>query len=160
MSHPTPSIPDSDITMSSPTALQSYLDALILLWRTADPLASAADTLSPPHSVPKWHKKARIVVQVEALNFLGLLWHGPSPPCSAKLHFLQLILAVAAERGLYFWLFVFTWSTPEGLQGSPLVAQPLWTPWTPPTNTSQTFHSPLMLLLLCYNTVMSQCAPW
>lgn len=100
---PLPS-PIVDTTMSCPTALQSYLDALILLWRTADPLASAADTLSPPRGVPEWHKKARIVVQVEALNLLGLLWHGRWPPCSAKLHYLQLILAVAAERRLHFHL--------------------------------------------------------
>lgn len=43
--------------------------------------------------------------------------------------------------------------TPEDLQDSPLLAQPRWTLWTPPTNTSPTFRWPLMLLLLRWNTV-------
>lgn len=141
--HPSLSIPYNDIIVCRPAALQSYLDALILLWCTADPSASTADTLSSPHGVPERHEKAHIVVQVEALHLLGWLWHGRSLPCSAQLHCLQLMLAVAVSISFISGCLCDTWRP---------LWQPLWTQ-TPPTNMSPTLHSALMLLLLHWNTV-------
>lgn len=117
--HPSLSIPYNDIIVCRPAALQSYLDALILLWCTADPSASTADTLSSPHGVPEQHEKAHIVVQVEALHLLGWLWHGRSLPCSAQLHCLQLVLAVAVSISFISGcLCLQMWLTPEDLFGN------------------------------------------